>query len=41
MAHAVDPGRPVHNPDIVGFTDAELNETPIRPRWNSLPWEGP
>ena len=36
MAHAVDPGRPVHNPDIVGFTDAELNETPIRPRWNSL-----
>ena len=20
MAHAVDPGRPVHNPDIVGFT---------------------
>lgn len=33
---APDPRHPVHDPDIVGFTDAELNETPIRPKWNSL-----
>ncbi|MFJ3312907.1 Nramp family divalent metal transporter [Micrococcus endophyticus] len=36
MAHTADRGHPVHNPDIVGFTEAELNETPIKPRWNSL-----
>ena len=36
MATRADRGRPVHNPDIIGFTDAELNETPIRPKWNSL-----
>ena len=32
----VDSGHPVHNPDIVGFTEAEINEQPVRPRWNSL-----
>ncbi len=32
----VDSGRPVHNPDLVGFTEAEINEQPVRPRWNSL-----
>lgn len=36
MPHTADRGHPVHNPDIVGFTEAELNETPIKPRWNSL-----
>ncbi len=34
--HAPDPRHPVHNPAVVGFTEAELNETPIRPKWNSL-----
>lgn len=32
----VDRGHPVHNPEIVGFTDAELNETPVKVKWNSL-----
>ncbi|MEW1965290.1 Nramp family divalent metal transporter [Micrococcus sp. NPDC078436] len=34
--HAPDPRHPVHNPAVVGFTEADLNETPIRPKWNSL-----
>ena len=34
-AHA-DRGHPVHNPEIVGFTQAEINETPVKPKWNSL-----
>ncbi len=29
-------GHPVHNPEIVGFTDAEINETPVKVKWNSL-----
>ncbi|MDY6056021.1 Nramp family divalent metal transporter [Micrococcus sp.] len=32
----VDSARPVHNPTIVGFTEAELNEKPIRPKLTSL-----
>ncbi|NUL47650.1 Nramp family divalent metal transporter [Cellulosimicrobium funkei] len=32
----VDTGHPVHNPDVVGFTDAEINETPVKVKWNSL-----
>ncbi|XNZ00204.1 Nramp family divalent metal transporter [Micrococcus luteus] len=32
----VDSGHPVHNPDIVGFTEAEINEKPVKPKWNSL-----
>lgn len=31
-----DPGHPVHNPDIVGFTQAEIDETPVKVKWNSL-----
>ncbi|WP_413542524.1 Nramp family divalent metal transporter [Citricoccus nitrophenolicus] len=32
----VDTGHPVHNPNIVGFTDAEINETPVKVKWNSM-----
>ncbi|GAA1657107.1 Nramp family divalent metal transporter [Citricoccus zhacaiensis] len=32
----MDTGHPVHNPNIVGFTDAEINETPVKVKWNSL-----
>ena len=32
----VDRHHPVHNPEIVGFTQAEIDETPVKPRWNSL-----
>ncbi|TFI00015.1 Nramp family divalent metal transporter [Micrococcus lylae] len=32
----VDTAHPVHNPDIVGFTEAEINEQPVKPKWNSL-----
>ena len=31
-----DSGHPVHNPDIVGFTQAEIDETPVKVKWNSL-----
>ncbi|MGM7666854.1 Nramp family divalent metal transporter [Microbacterium sp. A93] len=34
--NSVDRGHPVHNPNIVGFTDAEINETPVKVKWNSL-----
>ena len=29
-------GTHIHNPNIVGFTDAEINETAVKPKWNSL-----
>ncbi|WP_313823404.1 Nramp family divalent metal transporter [Citricoccus sp.] len=32
----VDTGHPVHNPNIVGFTDAEINEKPVKVKWNSM-----
>ncbi|WP_313816623.1 Nramp family divalent metal transporter [Citricoccus sp.] len=32
----VDTGHPVHNPNIVGFTDAEVNEKPVKVKWNSM-----
>ncbi|VXB94314.1 Nramp family divalent metal transporter [Citricoccus sp. K5] len=32
----VDTGHPVHNPNIVGFTDAEITEKPVKVKWNSL-----
>ena len=32
----VDRHHPVHNPEIVGFSQAEIDETPVKPRWNSL-----
>ncbi|GAA4768479.1 Nramp family divalent metal transporter [Citricoccus nitrophenolicus] len=32
----MDTGHPVHNPNIVGFTDAEINETPVKVKWNSM-----
>lgn len=41
MSSTPSPGRspgpqPIHNPDIVGFTQAEIDATPVRPKWNSL-----
>ena len=32
----VDRHHPVHNPEVVGFTQAEIDETPVKPKWNSL-----
>jgi Mn2+/Fe2+ NRAMP family transporter len=32
----VDRHHPVHNPEIVGFTQAEIDETPVKVKWNSL-----
>jgi Mn2+/Fe2+ NRAMP family transporter len=32
----LDTGHPVHNPDIVGFTQAEIDEPRVKVKWNSL-----